>query len=469
MARIFVALLSADMITRGMAAVATVITVRALAPDAFGDVAFALAAAAVLGVFVDLGLSLLLIRDVSGAPESAPRLLGAALNLEATLGLAIFGGGAVLALAGLVPGPASGPALALGLAVMAVNSLIRPFEATLTGLGRAHLITIAHTVRGSTLVAATALAALTEATPVGILTAVVTAELAGLAMLATLCRTRCFRLRLRVSRREVTALVRRALPFALLVGFGLLYLRIDLIMLGLISDDAAVGNYAVAARALETALAVPAYFGGAFLATVAQAGAGGERAAQTGSALRYVLLICVPLAFAVAITADPLVDLVAGHRYGDAGEILVRLSPVLVLSAAYAVLANLQVALDRTALLVRISLSGIALKVAVNAWAIPRYGANGAALGAVGGELLVVTSQWYFARGDFDARRLFAWCGRLAVSAAAMLVVGVLTLHAISWPAALVLGLATFAIAALLSRSITLGELRLARASIDSA
>ena len=43
--------------------------------------------------------------------------------------------------------------------------------------------------------------------------------------------------------------------------------------------DAEVGNYALASRALETALAVPAFFGGAFLATVAQTGARSGRAA----------------------------------------------------------------------------------------------------------------------------------------------------------------------------------------------
>jgi O-antigen/teichoic acid export membrane protein len=467
MARIFVALLSADIVTRGLTAVATVIVVRLLAPDAFGEVAFALAAAAVTGVLVDLGLWMLLVRDVSEEPARAPRLLGAVLRLEGTLGLSVFGAGVALALAGLVPGPASGPALALGLGVMAANALVRPFEATLTGYGRAHLVAIGRTVSGATLVAATVFAALTEPAPESFLGASVAAEVVGLAAIAGLCRAHCFRLQLRVPARELLALLRRAVPFALLVGFGLLYLRVDLIMLGLLGSEAAVGNYGFAARVLETAVAVPAFFGGAFLATVAQTGPATERAAdQTTRALRYVLLICVPLTFAIAMAAGPLVDLVAGRRYDGAGDVLLRLSPVLTLTAAYAVLANLQVALDRTSLLVKISLAGIALKVVLNAWAIPRWGAEGAALAAVAGEALVVTAQWYSARRHFDVSGVLAWCGRLALSAATMVAVGLLIAGGLPWLGALVAGLAAFALAAGLTHTASISELRLAWTSV---
>jgi O-antigen/teichoic acid export membrane protein len=467
MARIFAALISADIVTRALAAVATIIVVRALAPEAFGEVAFALAAAAALGVLADLGLPLLLVRDVSADSEEAPRLLGAALDCVAILGGAVFGAGALLTLSGWTLGPASSGAMALGLAVMAANALVRPFEATVTGYGRAHLVTLANCARGSALVGLSAAVAMVVPTPVAFLAGAAAAELVGLVTLAMLCRLRCCSPDLRVPVGELLALARRALPFALLAGFSLLYLRIDLIMLGLLGSDTAVGNYGVAARVLDTAVAVPAFFGGAFLATVAQAGVERARVGdQTERALRYLLLGCVPLAFALALVADPLLDLIAGESYGDAPGILVRLSPVLVLTAAYAVLGYLQVALDRIRLLAMISLSGIAIKIAVNAWAIPRYGANGAALAAVAGETLVVVAQWYSARRDFDAASLFGWCGRLALSALPLVAAGLLALAGMPWLTALALGLPAFAAATLISGCISVAELRRA---FDSA
>jgi O-antigen/teichoic acid export membrane protein len=469
MARIFVALLSADMVTRAMAGIAAVIVVRALAPAAFGEVAFALAAAVLLGLLVDLGLSVLLIRDVSEDPADAPELLGSALKLEATLGVVVFGGGAIVALTGVLPGPASGDTLSLAFGVAAVNSLTRPFQATLAGYGRAHLVTVAYSLRGTALVAATGLVALSEPSPAAFVAAALAAEVLGLGVISGLYRSRGFLLRLDVPWSAVAALLRRAIPFALLIVFGVLYLQIDLVMLGLLGSDPAVGNYALAVRVLEVASAVPVFFGSAFLATVAQTGAGTERAAaQTASALRYLLLLCLPLAFSLAMVADPLIELVAGERYADAGEILVRLSPVLALTAVYAVLVNLQVALDRTALVAKISLAGLLLKIGLNAWAIPRYGANGAALAAVAGEGLVVGAQVYFTRNDLDVRRLLAWCGRLGTAAILMVAAGLVALDGIGWPAALAIGLMVFALAALTTRCLSVGELRVALASASA-
>jgi O-antigen/teichoic acid export membrane protein len=469
MARIFVSLLSADMVTRGMAAIATVIVVRQLAPEGFGEMAYALAAAAVIGVFVDLGLWLLVVRDVSEEPERAPGLLARVLRLEGILCLVVFGAGAALALAGVAPGPASGTALAIGLGVMAANALARPIEAALIGYGRAHYVAVARAVTGVVLVAATILAAIADPAPETFLAAWLAGEAAGLVTIAALCHLRCFRIELRGPVRELTALLVRALPFALLVGFGMLYLRIDLIMIGLLGSDAAVGNYGVAARVLETAVAVPALFGGAFLATVADRGARERAGERTAQALRYVLVVCVPLAFALAIAARPLIDLVAGGRYGDAAEILVILSPVLVLTSVYAVLANLQVALDRTRLLVKISLAGIALKLALNAWAIPRWGAHGAAAVAVTGEAVVVAAQWYFARHEFNASGVLVWCWRLGLSAVAMVAVGLLIAAGLPWASALAGGLAAFALAAWVTHAVSKRELQLAWSSLVRA
>jgi hypothetical protein len=48
-----------------------------------------------------------------------------------------------------------------------------------------------------------------------------------------------------------------------------------------------------------------------------------------------------------------------------------------------------------------------------------------------------------------------------------MVGVGLLALDALSWPAALALGLSTFAVFALLTRVISIGELRAVLGSVD--
>ena len=467
MVRIFASTVSAELLTRAVALAASLVVVRALDPAGFGDFAYALAFASVLGVAVDLGFSTFLVRDVSEDPGRGPALLGGVLTAQAVLAAGVFGSAGALAFAGLLGGPAGGLALSIGFAFAAAGTAARSFEAVLIAHDRAHLITLARVARGVALVAATAAAALADAPAEGFLGAWLAAEVTSAALTGYLCATRAARPDLAVSRAEVRRLIRLAIPFALLAGFSLIYARIDLVMLGLLDTDVATGNYGVAVRVVETLLIVPMFFGGAFLATVAYTGVQNERAGvQTATALRYILLLCVPLSFTLAMTGGPLVDLVAGADYDSAGDLLVRLSPVLVLVAGYGVIASLQVALDRVATLVRVNLAGVVVKVALNLWAIPRWGAQGAAVTAVVAEAAVVAAQWYLVRRELELGPLLAWTGRLALCGAATVAAGLAVASVAEWPLALAAGLGAYALAAGGMRCASTADLRSIAASI---
>ena len=461
MVRIFASTLSAELLTRGVALAASLVVVRALSPGQFGDFAYALAFASVLGVAVDLGFSTFVVRDVSEEPGRAPRLLGGVLKAQALLAVVVFGGASALAFAGVLGGPAGGLALTIGFAFAAAGTAARTFEAVLIAHDRAHLITLARVARGAALVIATAVAALADAQAEGFLAAWLAAELTSAALTGIYCATRAARPDFAVPRAEVRRLMALAVPFALLAGFSLIYQRIDLVMLGLLDTDVATGNYGVAARILETLLIFPMFFGAAFLATVAHTGAHTERAApQTERALRYILLLCVPLAFTLALTGEPLVSLVAGDDYDQAGELLVRLSPVLVLVAGYGVISSLQVALDRVGTLVRINVAGVVLKVGLNLWAIPAHGAEGAAVTAVAAEAVVVTAQWYVIRSELELGPLLRWTARLALCTAAAVGAALAVGSVGPWPAALAAGLAAYALAAWSLRCASVADVR---------
>lgn len=468
MVRTFVSLAGAELMTRVFLFIAALIAVRALVPGEFGEFAYAVALASVVNFLIDFGVTPLVTRDVSADPDRAGELLGAFLKTQVLLAVGTFGVATALAYVGAFGGPASFAALALGLGAIAISSLSRPFEATLTGRGRAHLVTLGRAARGVVLIAGTALVAIVRTTPEAFLVALLASEVFGVVAVGVACVARSTRPILSTGLADLRRLMRLAVPFALLAAFSVLYLRIDILMLGQFKSDVVVGNYAVASRIMDTAIIVPAYFGSAFLATVAQTGARTPLARlQTASALRHIVLICVPLAFGLAVAADPLVDLIAGSDYSSAGEVLAILSPWLALIASYSVLANLQVALDRVGVLVKIVLAGLAFKLALNAFAIPTYGANGAAVSAVIAECAVVVAQWFSARDYVDVKPFLDYLLRLLLCTAAMLAVG-LPLLALAWPLALVAGLLVFAASALVIGCVSLEELRLAVSSLGA-
>jgi O-antigen/teichoic acid export membrane protein len=233
------------------------------------------------------------------------------------------------------------------------------------------------------------------------------------------------------------------------------------------ASEAAVGNYGVAVRLVETAILVPAFIGGAFLVTIAQTGPRTSRGQlQTVVASRNALLICLPMAFSLGIAADPIVEAVAGSSYKTAGTALLLLSPMVGLVATYSILANLQVANDRLGPLIWINFGGVLLKVGLNLYAIPRYGIEGAAVTAVVAEVFVVTGQWVVSRSIANMRAIFDDVWRFGVAAVTMIGTGAAAAGAQGWPLGLFAGLSSFAITGLALRCISKRDLRLALASL---
>jgi O-antigen/teichoic acid export membrane protein len=208
---------------------------------------------------------------------------------------------------------------------------------------------------------------------------------------------------------------------------------------------------------------VPAFFGGAFLATVAQTGAlTATGRMQTTAAERNVLLICLPFAFAIGLSAPTVIEVFAGSDYDQAATALAILAPMIALVGSYAVLSNLQVAAGRIAPLVWINVAGVVIKAGLNLWTIPAYGVEGAAAAAVAAEAVVVVAQTWSARALVDMRDVLSVVGRLLACGAAMVAVGVAVASVSVWPLGLAAGLAVFVVAGHLTRSISVDELRLA-------
>ncbi|MGB2696153.1 MAG: oligosaccharide flippase family protein, partial [Dehalococcoidia bacterium] len=439
MVQTFFSLAGAELLTRAMLLVAAIIIARALAPNVFGQFTFAVALASIVGIVIDLGLTSLVTRDVSANADRASHLLGAFLKTQSLLAAGTFVFTSGLALAGAFGDAASETALVLAFATISVSSLSRPFEATLTGRGRAPFVFVSRSARGITLIAITILASLGHATPERFIAAMLISEAVGVAVVAFVCFTRSTRPRFAGGSSAVRRMLKLAVPFALLAGFNVLYLRIDILMLGWLDSDTAVGNYGIASRIMDTGIIIPAYFGGAFLATVAQTGARSALARmQTLSAARHVLILCLPVAFGLALGADQIVRLTAGSKYSSAGDILILLTPMIIWIGTYSVFANLQVALDQVPLLVKISVAGLLLKVALNAYAIPAHGSKGAAVTASIAEGAVVAIQLYFARAWYDSGPFFGFVARAAVCAAAMIAVGLTAATVVPWTLAFV-------------------------------
>lgn len=452
----FVSLIGAEVITRGLVLVTGLILARALTPAEFGQFSYAFGVALVAGLLVDLGLAALVIRDVSADPRKAPELLAAFLHAQALLGVGTFALVAVLTVTGVVGGPAAKSSVLLATAAVCTGGISRPFEAVLTGRGQAHLVTVSRSIRGVVLTGATIAVAIAKPEVNLFLVAWLAGEVAGGLAVAVLTAVRSVRPLARDRRRQVGRLLRMALPFAMVAAANVLYLRIDILMLGHMDTETAVGNYGVVSRVMDAAVILPAFFGNAFLATISATGPRSERGRmQTTQALPWIVLLTAPLAVTLMAVSGPLMRAVTGGGYDEAGPILARLAPFVLITATYGVLSSLQVALDQVLVLMRLFLIGLVVKVAVNFWAIPKYGAEGAAVTAVGAELLVALVQWRWSRQWFDSRAVGIAIVRILVASVVSGVAMALLVHVVPWPLAIVLGLVVYALATLATGALS--------------
>jgi O-antigen/teichoic acid export membrane protein len=388
--------------------VCTLVSVRLtttyLGVDRFGDYAIVLAIVPVAAVVADLGLSLLLARELARDPERRDALAGT-LAVFRLAGTAVV---VVLAAALLLVLPYErdvklGILLGLtGVFAQSLASLTGPFFQVALRMDLAAAADVATAlVSLGVIVAATQL-------DLGFFAVVVSlpAAYAANLVLSILLVHRFWRPRLAFDRALARRLGRTAVPIAALGVLGLLHFRVDSVLLSLLKPPRDVGIYTVAFRYLEWALILPGIFMAAMFPILTAALSRGERDPQEviERAFNFLLLLALPLALGFVVFAAPLVELVAPRGFEDSVLPLRILAGAVVFTFLNAIFAGLLFALDRQSVLLWLSAGGLALNIVLNLIVIPRWSYNGAAVTTVVTEALGAIGVFLLARRAYHFR-----------------------------------------------------------------
>ncbi|RLE23717.1 MAG: hypothetical protein DRJ65_11295 [Acidobacteria bacterium] len=185
---------------------------------------------------------------------------------------------------------------------------------------------------------------------------------------------------------STTALLREGFVLGAVGVVGLLYLRIDIVMLGLLSGDAEVGLYFTAARVLEASFILPHVVMLVVFPRLAQRGSGQKLFARTVVALGLSGLLA---SLALAATGRWLIPQIYGADWIRTGDILILLSlaaPAVFLGYC---LTQALVAQDLQERYLVVALIGLGLNIGLNLFLIPRFGGMGAAGATVVTEIIV--------------------------------------------------------------------------------
>jgi O-antigen/teichoic acid export membrane protein len=196
-------------------------------------------------------------------------------------------------------------------------------------------------------------------------------------------------------------LLRDSWPLLISALTAVLYLRMDVIMLGEMHSEAAVGIYGAATRISEAWYFIPTALVASLQPSIMQAKAHSEELFQARLRNVYNLMSALSISVAMVVTlfADKLVWLLFGQSYEAAGTVLVvhvwaAVAVSLgVASSQYLVVENLQkISMYRTTV-------GLLCNLGLNVFLIPRYGAWGAAVATLISYSVSTLSMGIFMQG----------------------------------------------------------------------
>ena len=218
------------------------------------------------------------------------------------------------------------------------------------------------------------------------------------------------RIHFRIKFREGMKTLYELLPFGIYSILALIYLQMDTIMLAYMQDDSQVGHYQAAMRVAFAATVVSEIILASFLPLLAKAirGDAVEFRAQALLLNKYLFVIGLVIASLLAIFTEGTIAVLYGSGYAPS-VVLLRLLAVVVFlrfaGAGFGMIIN--ISSNQKWCTIAVTLPAV-MNVTLNCYAIPRYGAIGAAVTSIVTHVALNVFYTFFAyravRGVFIGR-----------------------------------------------------------------
>jgi O-antigen/teichoic acid export membrane protein len=268
--------------------------------------------------------------------------------------------------------------------------------------------------------------------------------------------------------------LRRGSPYLVSDVTHIIYLQIDVVAISLLASREEVGWYAAANLLFASLLFVPTIFMTALFPRIAKMHEDGEGGidALLHRAVRSMLLLGAPIGLGTLVVAEPVVVLMSGERFREAGNVLEIFGIVLTLEFLTILFGRFAVATGRhkffNTLLVIVTVSSIPLDLILVPWTRDRYGN-----GAMGGALAYIVTELFIVASCVIvlARDLISWSSMIRVlkvtAASAAMVAAAWPLRDRALPLAIVVGAVAYVAVIVVLRTLDPEERELASGLVN--
>lgn len=381
--------------------VGVIVATRYLEVEDFGQLLTAVTFVALFGLLTDVGLWTVAAREIARRPHEEDRILGNVFALG--IGLSVLAMAATLGVGFLLYADDGHELVRSGLLILVLQMAFTAPWGTTTAYMTAHQRAVPATV-GGLLASLAFLAALgvVVAADLGFTGLAIAYLLSGVVnnLVPVFFAIKRFSLRVRFDREMSRQLMRWALPQGLVLAIGVLYLRIDTVLLSLLGGNREVALYGVGYRVVEVLALIPTYAMVTLFPDIARCQPHSPRLRLLmQGALSSLTLLVVPVLVVFVAFAPEVVEVIAGRDFADAAPTLRILTVAVVASFVSTAYIHALVALDQQGPLAKALLFILVFNVALNALLIPGLEAEGAALALLVTDVaLLLVTRALFAR-----------------------------------------------------------------------
>ncbi|MDY7023867.1 MAG: flippase [Cyanobacteriota bacterium] len=376
---------------------------RVLGPEEYGIFAAAVALAAILSLFIQFGLPVLITREVAAHPDEAPQSTLSFLLLEGLTSL-----GVLIILLPLT--------FILGYEGQA---LIVCYIAVFSEICRAAIMTLRGVVKGlgwfrteSVIVAIERLAVVLIATTVLyqtqslilVFSTVVIVRAASLTGILFYLN-RQVKIHSPINQKKLISILKMAYPFALSGVLWILYYQVDVVMLKSLSTGEETGFYSAAYRVLEMFSALPRVIFHVIFTRFAryQVSEPERLPEQIYKATRLLLIAVIPALVIAGFIQTHIIKILYGEEFLKSIQSLSILLPSLGVKIFSKIAEEFLQATGHEKKLPRILMIAASVNVVVNAILIPHFASMGAAIATLASEcILTIYSLRILAQIGYD-------------------------------------------------------------------
>ncbi len=396
--------LLAKVLHLGFNLVSTLAIVRYLTPDSYGAFVLVMTVTALVGLVTDFGLGSLAVREISGTGADENQLVGTVVVMRLVLGLLAMGGAQValtLMQQSHLVHVAAAVASAVCLADAVLGTTVVLFQVRLLQHYEAFIRIVMEAIETAIVLV---LVAHRASLPL-LVVAPLVGSVIGAVLAFGLARSR-YGLRPVLRAGLIRRLTIAALPIGPALFLGVVYLKMDNLVLAVMRPSRDVGLYGSAYQPIEYLFLASAVVIGVIFPLLSAAHGRGDHEAfvrlyRRGTEILVIVTLGVPVV--MLFVAEPLVTLVFGKAYAAAADPLQLLSVVLVLMTVNAWQSMVLLAGGLQAVTLKYNAVALAISLCLCVSLVAARGLIGAALAAFGTALFVLYASTSAVRRHLDA------------------------------------------------------------------